>query len=76
MEPTLELVIPFYCGRKNKVTVVYVRFFFCRVWREKKRNGKKVEKEKRKTQEDKCQGIGLAPDNTIIPHSSQIIKKE
>lgn len=56
----MELVIPLYCGRKNKVTVVFVSFLSG----VEKRNGKNRKKKKRKTQEDTCQGGGMAPDNT------------
>lgn len=59
VEPTLKLVIPLYCGRKNKVTVVFVSFLLGmdkKEWKEKKK--------KRKMQEDTCQGVGMAPDNT------------
>lgn len=40
VEPTLKLVIPLYCGRKNKVTVVFVSFLLGvdkKEWKEKKK---------------------------------------
>lgn len=72
----MELVIPFYCGRKNKVTVVYVRFFFFVGCGEKKRNGKKKEKEKERRKKTSVKVLDWPQTNTITPHSSQIIKKE
>lgn len=71
----MELVIPFYCGRKNKVTVVYVRFFFFVGCGEKKRNGKKKEKEKERRKKTSVKVLDW-PQTTQLHHTLRRLLKK
>lgn len=70
----MELVIPFYCGRKNKVTVVYVRFFFVGCG-EKKKEWKKRKKKKKKDARRQVSRYWNGPRKNICTTLSYIKKK-